>query len=163
MIEHMNEQKDILNLYRLFIFSIICQIVPFYTLQVFGFILFTVVLIWAYLLKIKYFKDPFGKSHAIHVIKTVWNFSFFLLFGLMIAGTILYLKADQTAFIDYTDQIISSGGVSEEGMNTALKQVLKDNWGLVIKVGLPTLLPSIIYLVFRIHTGYSNAGCERKM
>ena len=163
MVESINELKDIKNLYRVFIASIVLQVIPVFGLQMFGMILFMVVLVWAYVLKMKYVTNPFGKSHAIHVIKTIWNFSSFLVIGLCIWGAIMYMNADQSAIDDYSAHMISTGDFSEEGIMNAYKQVLKDNWGLVLKSGIPTLLPSAIYLVFRIWTGSSNANCERKM
>lgn len=163
MVENINELKDVKNLYRILIFSIIFQILPFYGLQVFGFILFTVVLVWAYLLKAKYFDNPYGKSHAVHVIKTIWNFSSFLVIGMCIGGFWLYTTADQSALTSYTDEIMNTGAVSEEGMKSAYKQALKDNLGLVIKVGLITIGPPVIYLLGRIWIGSSNASIERRM
>lgn len=163
MVENNNELKDIKNLYRALIFSIIFQVIPFYGLQVFGLILFTVVLCWAYLLKTKYFDAPFGKSHAIHIIKTIWNFSSFLIIGMIIGGLWLYSSADQTALTNYTDNIMSTGSVSEQGMEQAYQTAIKDNFGLIVKVGLITLGPPLVYLIGRVWMGYGNACIERKM
>lgn len=143
--------------------AVILQFIPVYGLQTFGFILFTCVLLWAYFLKAKYFKDPFGKSHAIHVIKTIWNFTSFFAIGFIIGGAIFYFNADQSAVYEYTDEIMETGAMTEQGMKEAMMKAIKDNMSLAIKVGIPTLLPSIIYLTFRIMTGYSNAGAERRM
>ncbi|MBL4588845.1 MAG: hypothetical protein JKY11_02045 [Alphaproteobacteria bacterium] len=163
MVENLKELKDIKNLYRLLIFSVIFQIIPSFGLQIFGAILFMVVLFWAYFLKTKYVDDPFGKSHAVHVIKTIWNFSSFFVIGLVIGSIIFYIKADQSTLTAYTDQIMSTGAVSEAEMESVMKQTIKDNLGLVIKIGLVTLGPSVLYLIARIWSGYGSAGYERRM
>ena len=163
MVENIHEIKDIRNLYLILIFSIIFQIIPAYGLQVFGFILFTITLVWAYFLKAKYFDSAFGKSHTIHIIKTIWNFSSFFVIGMIIGGFWLYTKADQSAVTQYTEQIMSTGSVSEEGMRNAYKEAIKTNLSLIIKTGLITLAPPIIYLIARIWMGFSNVKYKRNM
>ena len=161
MTENEKELKDIKNLYRLLMLSIALQVIPFYNLQLFGFLLFMVVLIWAYVLKMKYIDSPFGKTHAVHVIKTIWNFSTFFAIGFCIWMVIMYLDADKAALDAYSEQIVATGQVDEAGIKSTIAALVSDNFGLAVKVGIPTLLPSIIYLIFRIWSGSSNASGER--
>lgn len=154
----LNKQQDIIKtLYAFFIFSTFLSFVPIGFAQVMSLALIVTTLIVAYFYKYIGKKDDILSNHMTYMIGTIWVSSSFLVMGMLCAAAIVYLKGDHTIVHNAVDQITSGTLMEEEEIKSLMMDYMNTNITILILASIPTIVPAILYFVYRIANGYSRA------
>ena len=139
------EQNKIMTLYGLFIVSIIFNFVPSVTIQTVGMIIFFICFVALYIVRAKAKKAGLTYSHSSFIIKSVWISSLFLLIGSVAAG----IFGDHSIIDSTVDSITNGTVMSEEQLQEIFMEYSRTNF----MIFMATLLPSILYFLYRLVIG----------
>ena len=142
----MNKDKNTaLQIYGVYLISLICNIVPSNAIQTFGMVLFIIIFIATYIYRSKSEENSLMNTHMRYIIKSIWVSSIFLMIGMIGA----YLLADHS-IVNQTVNAVKQGMMfSEDQINDLLLTYCKANSFVFIA----TLSPSLIYLTYRLIKG----------
>lgn len=143
------EQKTTLQLYYAYIFVIITNVIPSSTIQTFGMILFIVILIATYYFRSKSNEGSFQNNHMTYITKSIWISSLALLVGMITA----YFTADHSIIYNAYNAIKMGTMMTEAQINSLIMDYMRAN----MFTFLFTLMPSLIYLVYRLCKGIAHA------
>lgn len=143
------EQKTILQIYYALIASVILSILPSIVAQTFGFILFIVIFMATYYFRHKSDEKSLTHNHTQFIIKSIWVSSLVLLAGMGAA----YLFGDHSIIYNAVDYVKAGNFFTESQLNNIIMNYMKEN----IFVFLFTLMPCLIYLIYRLCKGTVHA------
>lgn len=143
------EQKTILQIYYALIASVILSILPSSVAKTFGFILFIVIFMATYYFRHKSDEKSLTHNHMQFIIKSIWISSLILLIGM--AGA--YFLADHSIIHNAVDFVKAGNFLTETQIENIIMNYMKEN----IFVFLFTLMPCLIYLIYRLCKGTVHA------
>jgi uncharacterized membrane protein len=143
------EQKTILQIYYALIASVILSVLPSSVSQTFGFILFIVIFMATYYFRHKSDEKSLTHNHMQFIIKSIWISSLILLIGMGPA----YVFADHQIIYDALNHVRAGNFLTESQINSILMDYMKTN----LFIFLFTLVPCLIYLVYRLCKGLAQA------
>jgi uncharacterized membrane protein len=149
------KQKSIINiLYLLLVLSTILSFVPLAAAQMVSLVMVAATLIAAYACRAKDTEDGLLYNHMTYMIGTIWIGSAFILLGMVLAGTWVYLQGDHSLL-----ESVASGQILDEaGMNQLMMDYAHANKELLVTATLATVGPAVLYFVYRVANGYSRAA-----
>ena len=154
---HAKERRSITHIYMALILSIVLQFVPVLAVQLFGAVLLLVVMAAAYVVRGPKDRDSLSTNHMTYLIGTIWIGSLFLSIGMGIATAWFLEAGNHTLFHQMIDGMMEGAVIPEDMIEARFIDYLKDNMALLVKIGLATVMPSLIYIAYRIWKGLSRA------
>lgn len=151
------QQKIISILYIFLIISTILSFIPYGTAMILSLALMLVTLITAYFYKSKHDDDSLLHNHSIYMIGTIWIGGGFLFIAMLAAALIVYMKGDHSIVYSTMDQITSGQMFNEDSFKLLMMEYMTVNKNLLILASIPTLVPAILYFVYRVANGYGRA------
>lgn len=143
------EQKNIIQIYSVYLVSIICSFLPFGVISSFGSLLFIIIFIATYIYIVKANEDSLTKNHMHYILKSIWISSLLLLIGIMAA----YLLGDHSLIHQTMDSVKQGMFLTEEQINNLLMQYMMNNF----LVFCTAFAPSLLYLFYRLVKGAIKA------
>lgn len=143
------DQKTTLQIYLAYIIAVICNVIPSSTVQTFGLILFIVIFAATYFYRGKSPADSFIHNHMQFIIKSIWVSSLILLIGMIAA----YFMADHTIVYQTYETIMNGIFLTQDQINGFVMDYMRAN----IFTFVVTLMPSLIYLAYRLAKGILHA------
>ena len=149
------ERQNILQIYGLFLFSITLNIVPSSLISSIGILLLMLTIVAIYIYRNKAGHDSLQYNHMTYMIKSFWISSLLLIIGILVT----YLLANHSIINNAVDSIMAGVVLSEEQMKEILMSYARENY-FILAV---TLLPSILYLLYRVIKGINFARQSKKI
>lgn len=169
-IEH--EHKTIMNLYALFVASLMMSFIPSALFAVIAIAMFTGVMFGAYIIRKKAEENSLAGNHMTYIIRTIWIASFFALFTLAAGAAYLIPLLDYSAIDPCINKLTnmvsgSTAQISNEQLNDAMQgcygNFIHTNLRNIIIAGGITAGPLIIYVGYRLAKGISRAHKNHRM
>jgi uncharacterized membrane protein len=155
--ENIPHRKTINTLYILLVLSTILGFVPSGTAFLGSVALWFTVLIAAYIYRAKDKEDGLLYNHMTYLIGTVWIGTTFILIASLAGGYWIWTHGDSSAF-DALAARLDAGAIPDEDMiMDTMTQYMLANKNLIMKASLVTVVPAILYFVYRIGNGFSRA------
>ncbi len=148
-----SEKTNMIGLYFLLISSIIANFVPIAALQMLGLVLGLVMIIAAYVYRMRASLNSLSYSHSSFLITTFWVGSFLLLIGLIIAVIWVYLQGNHAAIYNMMDSLHKGVVINEYDTRLILETYIQANMPILILSAFCTLSPGIAYFVYRLGAG----------
>lgn len=152
------QKQTITALYIFLIASTILGCMPNVTCALFSLVLFFTVLIAAYWYRFRDKEDGLLFNHMTYLIGTVWIGSTFLAIGVCVAGYLVYAKGDHSVIHNALDQILNGVMMDESALYGVIMNYISINRDLMVSASLPTIVPALLYLVYRIANGFSRGA-----
>lgn len=145
----------ILALYFMFAVAVVLGLFPDLTLQNVSFLLYSVVLILAYVFRWGRRKnDDLESHHCTYLIRSIWIFSFLAAVAIVGAGYMVGQQADASALDEILSRIESMGQVpSEADLDAAFKVYYTTNQDLIFHLYRLWMCPALVYGAWRIIRG----------
>jgi|GEM_PF-2942062 len=151
------KDKKIYSLYLAFAICVITSCIPNMGIQSFGAIFSIVTIIAFYTLRKKWGADNIVKDEASFMIKTFWIWSAIYVVGMMIAGIMISSLGDMSSIHQWTEQIMEGGAPPDEAaVKLMMQQYMDANYGLIVKMSILCVAPSVIYAGWRLWVGISR-------
>ena len=152
------EQKTIMQFYGALVASLLCNFVPIAVVQGFGFCLFLVVLIAAYIYKARASLDSLLYNHMTYLIGTIWVGSTLIVIGMGIASYWVYSEGDHTLIQQMMNNLNNGVMMSEAQMHDLFMNYIHQNKMLLIKATACTIGPGMLYFIYRISLALNRAS-----
>ncbi len=143
------DQKTTLQIYLAYIIAVICNIVPSSAVQTFGLILFIVIFAATYFYRNRSPSESLIHNHMQFIIKSIWISSLVFLVGMITA----YFMADHTIVYQTYETIMNGVFLTQDQINGFVMDYMRAN----IFTFVITLMPSLIYLAYRLAKGILHA------
>lgn len=143
----------VVQFYIIYLVSVFLNFVPSHLISTFGSLLFLVIFIATYIYRSKHKENNFIHSHMVFIIKSIWISSLILIVGIILA----YLLGDHSIIETAIAGVKRNIYLTEYQINEILMNYLKHN---AVIFGL-TLMPAIIYLIYRLARGLKNAKQQK--
>lgn len=155
--ENMPHKNTINTLYIMLIISTILGFVPNATAFLFSLALWFLVLIAAYIYRRKDKEDGLLYNHMTYLIGTIWIGTSFILIASLAGGYWIWALGDSTAFNTLAASLDGGVAPSEDDIMNTMTNYYLTNKNLILKVSLVTIVPAILYFVYRIGNGMGRA------
>lgn len=155
--ENIPHRKTINTLYLLLILSTVLGFVPNGTAFLGSVALWFTVLIAAYVYRGKDKEDGLLYNHMTYLIGTVWIGTGFIMIASLAGGYWIWSQGDNTAIDTFIAGIEGGAVPDNDALMNALTQYMIANKDLILKASLMTVVPAILYFVYRIGNGFSRA------
>jgi uncharacterized membrane protein len=155
--ENIPHRKTINTLYLMLIISTVLGFVPSVTAFLGSVALWFAVLIAAYACRAKDKEDGLLYNHMTYMIGTVWIGTSFILIASLAGGYWIWTQGDSTAFDALTASLDAGAIPNEDMIMNTMTQYMLANKNLIMKASLVTVVPAILYFVYRIGNGFSRA------
>jgi uncharacterized membrane protein len=150
--------KNVINtLYIMLIISTVLGFVPNATAFLFSLGLWFLVLIAAYVYRSRDKDDGLLHNHMTYLIGTVWIGTSFILIASLIGGYWIWSQGDSSAIETLTTGLESGATLSEDDIMNTMTNYYAANNSLILKVSLVTVVPAVLYFVYRIGNGFGRA------
>lgn len=143
-------RSTIVQLYVVFIFTIICGIIPNAYTQGLSFVFLLALMAAVPLYGLSAPQGSILKSHMRYLNGTIWGGSTLLLIGACVMVYWVYKDGDHSAILSLQDQVQGGGMVSEDGIYATIDRYMDTNFGLIFKAGIICMGPPIFYIVMRV-------------
>ena len=143
------EQKNIIQIYAVYLISIICNFIPSGAVSGLGSILFIIIFIATYIYKARAEEDSLTKNHMRYILKSIWISSLLLIVGIIAA----YLFGDHSLIHQTMEGVKQGMFLTEEQINSLMMDYMMNN----LLVFCTAFLPSLIYLFYRLAKGLVKA------
>lgn len=144
----------ILALYFMFAVAVVLGLFPDMTLQNTSFLIYSVVLVLAYLFRRARKEDDLESHHCTYLIRSIWIFSFLAAIAIVGAGYMVGQQADASALDGLLGRIESAGQMpSEADLDAAFKVYYTANQDLIFQLYRLWMCPALAYATWRIIRG----------
>lgn len=150
-------RSTIIQLYVVFIITVLAGFVPNGYVQGLAVILLLVLMIAVPLYGLAAPQGSILKSHMRYLNQTIWAGSFFLAIGAGIMAYWVYQSGDHSAFLSLQEQIHTGSMVSEAGIYATIDSFISTNMGLIVKSFLICVGPPMLYIIVRTMRGLNCA------
>lgn len=122
-----------------------------------GLTLTALVLVAAYIVRLRAIPDSLVHHHMTYVIRTLWIYSTLALIGLLFASYWIFEHSDRSAIDALIDGASSGVMPGEEEIRAIEESYLAANEPFIIETLIASLFPGLLYLVWRVSRGASRA------
>ncbi len=155
-------KSTILQLYFVFIASLIGSFIPNAAAQMLGLILLVSLMVAVPIYGATAPKGSLLRNHMRYLNGTIWTGSTLLAIGFALMCFWLYSKGDLSSYDTFKSQI-ENGTMLDEASLTAsieamLSYFLQTNMGLIVQSGVICLGPPILFIIFRIMKAMARAS-----
>ena len=149
--------NTIIFTYGLLIVSTLCLFVPLIPVFVTGGLMLSFTWILSLALRFGKQEDNLVHNHMTYIARTItaWSTLTFLL--AMIAGILISLKADNSAYDEMINNMMNGTSYSPQESVDVMMTYIKANMPMLIAAGVICLIPSATYITYRIAKGFSRA------
>ena len=160
------ERKKILQLYMALAASLVLSFVPMLWSAIASIIVFTGVLIAAYVMRSGSEKDDLTNNHTSFIIRTIWIGSFLMMLTVAAGCAYMLQFIDNTPFSPCIDRFINMGSSGQimdpQGLmrhfETCIDNFINVNLGTLVIAGFITAGPIVLYFIMRIIRGLKSAS-----
>lgn len=160
------EKREALNLYAAFGVSLALTLVPHGIVALVAFLFMLGVLIAAYMKRGKTNSESLLENHCTFIIRTIWIGSFLSAILMSISAFIMMADINYAALEPCIMNMASKGeayimnaGITEmsEVAAPCLDAFIADNFQTIAQAALITIIPTLLYFIFRYVKGLSRA------
>jgi uncharacterized membrane protein len=167
MSEHVNlEKKNILNVYALFMVSVILSVVPHATAAALSMVFFIVLMVMAYGYRKNCEQHSLQHNHMVYMVRTIWIAGLITSVTMSLAGAYIFTAIDPTAFQPCHMPLLEQGMAAYEsgGMDAfyalarpCMSGFLQANYVMLLIASIIAAAPVLAYLAYRLIKGLNRA------
>jgi uncharacterized membrane protein len=167
MSDKMNqEQKNILNVYALFMVSTVLSVVPNATSAALSLIFFAILMIMAYRYRNNCEEHSLQHNHMVYLVRTIWIAGLLVLATMSLAGIYIFTAITPEPFQPCAMPLLEGGMAAYEsgGMEAfyalarpCMSGFLQANYIMLLLSSLIAAAPVLAYLAYRMIKGLNRA------